>query len=209
MTLAATRAAIPDEESDGRHARRERNRLAVVDAMLRLYAAGNLDPSSDEIAERAGLSPRSLFRYFDDIDDLVRVAVARQHERAVPLAELDTTSTSPLAQRVQRLVQQRMRLFDGIAAVGTVARIRAPFQPLIAAELATARGYWREQVRQLFEAELRALGKATALSVLASIDVLTSYESMQLLRDDQHLTSAQMAVTLVHSVTALVTLEVG
>ena len=175
--------------------------------MLKLYAAGNLDPSSDEIAERAGLSPRSLFRYFDDIDDLVRVAVARQHDRVVPLAELDTASTAPLAERVQRLVTQRLRLFDGIGSVGTVARIRAPFQPLIAAELSTARAHWRDQLRRLFAPELRAFGKATAISVVASIDVLTSYESMQLMRDDQHLTSAQIAAALVHSVTALVGVE--
>jgi len=209
VTLTATRPFVPEAESDGRHALRERNRLAVVDAMLKLYAAGNLDPSSDEIAECAGLSPRSLFRYFDDIDDLVRVAVARQHDRVVPLTELDTTPTAPLAERVQRLVEQRLRLFDGIAAVGTVARIRAPFQPLIAAELATARGYWRGQLRQLFAPELRALGKATAISVVASIDVLTSYESVQLMRDDQHLTSAQIAAALVHSVMALATVKVG
>ena len=207
MTLTATRASVAVAESDGRHARRERNRLSVVDAMLRLYAAGNLDPSSDEIAERAGLSPRSLFRYFDDIDDLVRVAVARQHDRVVPLAELDTAATAPLAERVQRLVTQRLRLFDGIASVGTVARIRAPFQPLIAAELSTARAHWRDQLRRLFAPELRAFGKTTAVSVVASVDVLTSYESMQLMRDDQHLTSAQISAALVHSLTALVGME--
>ena len=68
--------------------------------MLQLYAEGNLDPSSDEIAERAGLSPRSLFRYFDDLDDLVRVAIGRQHERLLPLAGLDVSVDSPLAARV-------------------------------------------------------------------------------------------------------------
>ena len=67
------------EPADGRHARRDRNRVAVVDAMLELFAAGNLAPSSDEIAEKAGLSPRSLFRYFDDLDDLVRVALSLIH----------------------------------------------------------------------------------------------------------------------------------
>ncbi len=205
MTITATRQVDVDADGDGRRARRERNRLAVVDAMLTLYASGNLDPSSDQIAERAGLSPRSLFRYFDDIDDLVRVAVARHHDRVAPLAALDTTTAAPLDERVQRLVEQRLRLFGAIASVGTVARVRAPFQPLIAAELATARGFWREQLRQLFAPELRALGKATAAHVVASIDVLTSYESVQLLRDDQHLTSAQVAAALVHSVTALVT----
>lgn len=192
-------------ESDGRHARRERNRLAVVDAMLTLYASGNLDPSSDQIAERAGLSPRSLFRYFDDLDDLVRVAVARHHDRVAPAAALDTTTAAPLAERVERLVEQRLQLFDAIASVGVVARVRAPFQPLIAAELATAREFWREQVRQLFAPELRALGKPKTAHVVAAVDVLTSYESVQLMRDDQQLSSAQIAAALVHSITALVT----
>ena len=209
MTITATGPAVApaeasDHETDGRHARRERNRLAVVDAMLALYAQGDLDPSSDQIAERAGLSPRSLFRYFDDIDDLVRVAVARHHERVLPLAELDTSVAGSLDERVRRLVAQRLRLFEAIAAVGIVARLRAPFQPLIATELATARGFWRGQLRQLFAPELRALGKPTAAYVVASIDVLTSYESVQLLRDDQRLSSSQVAEALVHAIAALV-----
>ena len=206
MTITATRSAPAElDEPDGRHARRERNRLAVVDAMLALYAKGNLDPSSDQIAERAGLSPRSLFRYFDDIDDLVRVAVARHHERVRPLAELDTSTGAPLVDRIQRLVAQRMRLFDAIASVGTVSRLRAPFQPLIAGELTTARGYWRQQLRELFAPELRTLGTAAASHVVASIDVLTSFESVQLMRDDQQLSASAIVSTLVHSITALIT----
>jgi AcrR family transcriptional regulator len=172
--------------------------------MLTLYASGNLDPSSDQIAERAGLSPRSLFRYFDDIDDLVRVAVARHHDRVVPLAALDTSAKDSLDARVTRLVEQRLRLFDAIASVGTVARIRAPFQPLIASELATARGFWRDQIRQLFAPELRAQGKSRAVHVVATIDVLTSFESVQLMREDQQLTSAQIAAALGHSIKVLV-----
>lgn len=208
MTITATSPAVSAaaaavDEKDGRHARRNRNRLAVVDAMLALYGQGNLDPSSDQIAERAGLSPRSLFRYFDDIDDLVRVAVARHHARVLPLAELDTSVAGSLDERVRRLVTQRLRLFGAIAAVGTVARLRAPFQPLIATELAAARGFWRDQLRQLFAPELFALGKTTAAHVVASIDVLTSYESFQLLHDDQRLSSAQVADALVHSINAL------
>ena len=54
------------EETDGRRLRRALNREAVVDALLSLYDEGNLRPGTDRIAERAGISPRSLFRYFDD-----------------------------------------------------------------------------------------------------------------------------------------------
>ena len=57
---------------DGRRLRRDRNRTAVVDALLDLYGESNLRPSTAEIAERAGLSHRSLFRYFDDFEDLCR-----------------------------------------------------------------------------------------------------------------------------------------
>ena len=186
---------------DGRHARRDRNRLAVVDAMLTLYAEGNLDPSSDEIAERAGLSPRSLFRYFEDLDDLVRVAIARQHERLLPMARLDL-GPAPLADRVQRLVQQRVRLFDAISSVGVVSRVRAPFQPLIADELAIARSYLRRQVEQLFAPELAALA-ADSPSAVAAIDVLTSFESLQLLRFDQQLSAPAVEAALARSIALL------
>ena len=76
---------VPTQETDGRRLRRALNREAVVDALLDLYSEGNLRPSTDEIAERAGISPRSLFRYFRDADDLAGEAVTRQLGRAMPL----------------------------------------------------------------------------------------------------------------------------
>ena len=193
----------PEVAEDGRHARRDRNRTAVVDAMLSLYAAGNLDPSSDEIAESAGLSPRSLFRYFDDLDDLVRVAISRQHARLEPLSGLDVSPDGPLADRVARLVAQRVRLFDRIGSVGVVSRVRAPFQPLIADELAISRSFLRRQIEQLFAPELAARGAVGAAGAVATIDVLTSFEALHLMRDDQQLTNAQIAAALTDALTRL------
>ena len=71
--------------TDGRNQRRDRNRDAVVTALLELYREGQLGPSAEEIAARAGISVRSLFRYFDDVDALVRAAIARQQEHLAPL----------------------------------------------------------------------------------------------------------------------------
>lgn len=191
------------EAPDGRHARRERNRLAVVDAMLGLYHEGNLDPSSDEIAARAGLSPRSLFRYFDDLHDLVRVAVSRQYERVRALADLDLSTDAPLAQRVDRLVQQRLRLIGATASVGKVTRLREPFQPLIAEQLVQGRRQLRAQVQRLFAPELAAMPGDRGAHALAAIDVLTSFEAVQLMRDDQGLSAQRIAATLSDSVTRL------
>ncbi|MGB8859539.1 MAG: TetR/AcrR family transcriptional regulator [Ilumatobacteraceae bacterium] len=199
-TAAADGVIVPE---DGRHARRDRNRLAVVDAMLELYSEGNLDPSSDEIADRAGLSPRSLFRYFEDLDDLVRVAISRQHERLLPAARLDVAVDAPLADRAVRLVAQRLRLYGRIASVGVVSRVRAPFQPLIASELAISRSFLRRQIEQLFAPELAAMGKDAGASALAAVDVLTSFESVHLMQDDQQLSAMQIQATLVSAVIRL------
>lgn len=191
------------DTSDGRHARRERNRLAVVDAMLSLYHEGNLEPSSDEIAARADLSPRSLFRYFDDLDDLVRVAVSRQYERVRALAELDLSTDATLAARVDRLVQQRLRLIAATSSVGRVTRLREPFQPLIAEQLTEGRRLLRAQVKRLFAPEFAAMSSGRAATALAAIDVLTSFEAVQLWRDDQTLSPAQIVATLTDSLTRL------
>ena len=49
--------------ADGRRVRREQNREAVLDAVVELFHEGSYQPTTDEIAIRAGLSPRSQFRY--------------------------------------------------------------------------------------------------------------------------------------------------
>jgi AcrR family transcriptional regulator len=191
---------------DGRRARRQGNRDAVVDALLALYLDGNLHPTTDEIAERAGLSPRSVFRYFDDVDDLHRAAIARQHERVEPMAGLWVDAGEPLAVRIERLVAQRVALFDAIGAVGIVSRLNEPFHPVIAAELREARRLLRRQLERVLAPELAELGER-ASPVLAAVDVLCSFEAYQLLRHDQRLSRARAAAALTETLTLLFSKE--
>lgn len=177
----------PRGDGDGRRLRRERNRQAVVDALLDLYQDGNLDPSTAEVAERAGLSPRSVFRYFDDADDLTRAAVEGQLERAAPLVPLTLPAETPLEVSVEALVEQRFDLFDAVAPAATVARLRSPFQPVLAAKLRHNRSYLRDQVRVLFEPELSRMEPECAAETVAACDVVTSFEAHQLLLHDQGL----------------------
>jgi AcrR family transcriptional regulator len=192
-----------DAEVDGRRLRRERNRLAVVDALLALYRRGNLRPSSAEIAEEAGLSPRSLFRYFDDVDDLCRAAVARQEQEALALLAVEAAPGDPLEVRVAALACQRLRLFAAIAPAAAVSRIEAPFQPALADELGRSRAYLRRQLRLLFAPELRAMAPEAAEAALAAADVLCSFESYQLLRHAQGLSAARAGAALRTALTAL------
>lgn len=194
--------AAPDgAEQDGRRLRRDRNRQAVVGALLDLYHEGNLRPSSAEVAQRAGLSPRSLFRYFEDVDDLCRAAIERHIGRILPLNDVDADPAQPFEDKVAALVAQRVRLFTAIGSVGVVSRLQAPFQPIIAASLSSARRQWRGQIAELFEPELRC-GADGADAILAAADVLCSFESFQLLRD-QGLSLSRVRAVLTASLTTL------
>ena len=177
-------------ETDGRRLRRAINREAVVDALLDLYQEGNLRPGTDEIAERAGISPRSLFRYFEDTDDLAGEAITRQLARALPLVQLDVGADAPFDDRVRRPGRPAVPASStpsGQAA--RVSRLRAPFQPRLAETLADSRRFLRGQLRTLFAPELEAMGDERAEWALAAADVLASFESYQLLTTDQGLTA--------------------
>ena len=203
MGSSMARGAAPEVAGDGRRDRRDRNRETVVDAMLSLYRDGRLAPSSDEIAERAGLSPRSLFRYFDDIDDLVRTAIDRHLERVRPTWPLKIDPAEPVEQRIKSLVAQRLKMFDAMSFVGVISRIRAPFQPIVAEQLTEIRAFLRNQIRELLAPELELLDAATAANVLGAIDVLCSFESYQLLRLDQGFGRARAGAVMTDALTRL------
>lgn len=188
---------------DGRRLRRDRNREAVVQALLELHRAGNLAPSADEIAEQAGISARSLFRYFDDVDALVRTAVERQQEHLAPLFAVTAAPDQPLGERVERFVAERGRLLDAMGPVGQLARSLAPKQPLVASELGRIRAELRGQLVVVFGPELRRLPADERAEVLAALDVACSWEARHLLREDQRVSGPLAGRVMARSILSL------
>ncbi len=189
--------------TDGRQLRRERNREAVVEALLDLYHEGNLRPSTEEIASRSGLSPRSLFRYFDDVDDLTRAAMQRQQDRLQHLFPIAVRKEQPTEVKVTALVDQRFRLYEAIGDAALVARLRAPFQPELAEQVHQNRALFRGQVERLFAPELATMTEVRAARVLAAADVLTTYEAWRHLTADQGLRSDLACAALSEALTTL------
>ena len=182
---------------DGRRLRREQNREAVLEAMVALFEDGNLQPSSAEIAERAGLSPRSLFRYFDDVDDLNRTAIERQQATARRMLDVGVGADAPTAEKIARVVDSRCRLFEAVAPAARAARISAHRHAVVASNLAEGRAHLRRQVRELFAPEL------AGTELLPALDALLSFESYELLRFDQRLSRTKTASALTAALTAL------
>ena len=66
---------------DGRRLRSERSRLAIIEATLSLMYEGNLIPTAQAIAERAGVGIRSFFRHFADMDTLFAAVDERDRDK--------------------------------------------------------------------------------------------------------------------------------
>lgn len=192
-TVAATDEAVT---VDGRRAYRDRNLTAVVDALLDLFAEGHLRPAADEIAARSGVSRRSVFRYFDDLDSLDRVAIERQFARVSHLVELQKIGEGSLDERIERLIAQRLGLFETILPIARVSRLRAPFEPVVAEELAQSRRRFRRQIERHFADELRPMSRSERAAVLSAVDVLCSFESYELLRLGHEQTPKQIGDVL-------------
>ncbi len=178
MTGAAGRGESPEPGVDGRSAIRDRNRDAVLDAVLDLFSEDNLSPGPEDVALRAGLSVRSVYRYFDDHDSLSRAAIDRQLERLAPLLVIPAIGEGDIDERIARFVDVRLRLQEAAGPVLRATRMRATFDPVVRDQFESDRARLREQVARHFAAELTAMPADRAASRLAAIDTLCTFEAL-------------------------------
>ncbi len=188
---------------DGRTARRERNRVAVLDAVLELFSEGDLDPSPEAVARRSGVSLRSVYRYVSDHEGLAREAIARHQEKVAPLFVIPELGKGSFDERVERFVTARMTLHDAIASTHLAARLRAPASRVIHAQLETGRAAMRAQLDRQFAPELRPLTAAARRNVATAADALTQLEGIDYFRLHCGLSSRVTRDVLVDALTRL------
>lgn len=182
MTMkAAPGPGAPTTPIDGRRATRARNLGAVVDAMLELFTEGNLDPGAQEVADRSGVSRRSVFRYFDDMETLGRIAIGRMHDRVDHFVTATPTPGATLPERISELAEQRGNVFRLSQAGARVLRLRAPFRPLMQQELERNRRILDAQVQAFFEPEIAAVDESIRPETLLALQALYAFETYEAL----------------------------
>lgn len=178
--------------TDGRTARRLRNRQAVIDAMIDLVAAGSDLPEPRAVADRAGVSVASVFRYFDGMDDLKDEAIERYFARYAELFRVPHIGQGSLHERITAFADARARLYPAVAPIGRLARARAFGHARMAVAVERARGLFIDQLRRNFAPELERLESGEAAELLASLDALTSFESWDLQHTSHGRSTAQI-----------------
>lgn len=176
----------PAARIDGRLARSERSRRAVVGALLDLFEAGEMRPTAAQIAQRAGVSLRSVFQHFESLETLFAAAADLQMERLAPLLQPIATD-GPFAARLADFVTRRARVLEAISPVRRASLRSEPFSNEVRTRLERARARGRREVELVFATELAPFAAAERRDVAAALGAAASWSTWEHLRRHQGL----------------------
>lgn len=177
---------------DGRSARALRTREAIVDACIGLVEEGELRPTAPRVAERAGVSVRSVFQHFDDLPSLHIAVTERIVERLAALLH-PVDPALPLPDKIVAFVRHRGALLEAVTPFRRAANVHGPFAPEIQHALRAGTDYLRDEVAQGFRPEIDRAPAAERRELLESLALTLSWPSWDALRTDGGCSVAEAA----------------
>lgn len=191
--------SMPPARVDGRTARSERTRNAIVDAHVSLITEGDLRPTADRIAKRAGVSLRALWSHFADMEALF-AASGERVLHGLDAAHQPIRADLPLAERIRAYTRQRVRLLEQIAPAARAAALKEPFSPALRLYRRMHVDRIRDEVVTLFAAEVR-----DDPDLVTALTAVSGWSTWETLRGPMALTPDQAGRVLARTVTALLT----
>jgi AcrR family transcriptional regulator len=170
-----------EKSEDGRVARGQRTREAVIDTLFELYCEGNLTPTIEQIAERIGRTSRAIYQHFQDKEAL---AVAMAERQLAIHGELyrATPIVGDVDQRIRGIVTHRSTLFEAVAPARRSALVRLHLSPELQQQQTGLAARFRDQLAETFRSELSVLSTVSAADTLDLLDLHTSWETWERLR---------------------------
>jgi len=187
----------PTPRVDGRTARAERTRKAIVDAHVTLITSGDLRPTADRIAKTAGVSLRALWSHFADMEALFSASAQRildqRDQSFTPIpAEL------PLAERIERYCARRARINEAIGPAARASALKEPFSPALQRFRRHHLERIRDEAATLFAAEI---GDDKVL--LDAVVAVVSFNTWDTMRNPMELAVDDARNTMRRAITAL------
>lgn len=177
-------AVVP--ATDGRLLRSERTRQAIVDALLDLIKGGTLRPSSAEIAEKAGVTQRTLFNQFGAMDTLLEAVGQRHVERVAHLIPQVIEGT--VDERAARFCDELAVLLEEVMNIRWAVLTSPEGMERFAHGPGLLTTVLRHQVQEAFDAELSALDLVDRAQVLDAVEIETDPLTWRMRRLQQHKT---------------------
>ena len=192
-TLTKKKSPWPTLESgsdDGRRRRSDRSRRRIIEAMFNLIAEGHMSPSAVDVAERANVGLRTVFRHFEDMESIFEEMTEELKSVVMPKVMAPFEGTT-----------WRDKLFE---LAGRNAEIYEQVFPMQVALV--LRRFQSEFLQKQYKSEVSLL-RSTLKSILpkslvddrtrfAAIEVNLTFATWRRLREDQNLSVTNAKKTL-------------
>jgi AcrR family transcriptional regulator len=179
--------------TDGRRARGHVSRSRIVAAMIELVREGCVAPTAEQVALRADVGLRTVFRHFDDMESLYREMASEVHQLILPVIDMPFIA-SDLPGRLEEVIERRCQLFEAIL----------PFQRATEA-LRHQSAFLQEEQIQMQHVQRQMLCRVLPRHVqhdpalLAAVDLLLGIDGWSQLRLKQKLSPQQARESLLRS----------
>lgn len=183
-------AGVAGPGQDGRRRRGQDNRARIVAAMLEIIYGGELSPGAEQVAQRADVALRTVFRHFSDMDSLYR-EMSEVIEAEMRAMMEQPFKASDWRGRVIELVARRGAVFEKIGPykrASDALQHRSRFLEADNARLVAI-------LREILKRELPPQVAGDPLR-LEGLDLLLSWESWARLRREQGLAPDQARAVL-------------
>jgi len=174
-------ASKDGSSQDGRHLRSIASRERILRAMLDLIREGNPDPRAEDVAARAGVGLRTVFRLFSDMESICAEMLAPQRGEFVACF-VSRFAAPPGPMRVRELFTRLAASYEQHMPLRRAGAIRRYTSPSLAAAMREL----DDAIAAFVDLQLGKV-RAGAPFKYAMLNLLMSYETWMRLRDGQGL----------------------
>ncbi len=166
---------------DGRLTRSVVTRKKIVDAFTALVFEGHITPTAEQVAVRADVGLRTVFRHFDDMDTLYREISIDIDAQIQPVLQ-SRLHASTWQERVLQSIDLRSDIYDRTAALHLAAQVHRHESAYLAQNLMQTAALQRDLLRRLLPEAV-----ARNARLLDALDLVLSFEAWIRLRREQGL----------------------
>lgn len=173
------------------HARRtQETRQRIIAAVLELLAEGNINPTAEEVALRAHVGRRTVFRHFMDMETLHEDIIVEISKRFTMLG--GSFESGDWEGRLQEIMDGRLQRFEKFLPFKRAADAYRHTSPRLQAGYGMRLASMRSTLEGVLPPAIQALRP-----LFEAIDLTLSYEAWQRLRIEQGLCEADAREVIV------------
>ena len=195
--MTRSRPPGPAAKTDGRLNRSIVTRKRIVDALTALIYEGQLTPTAEQVATRADVGLRTVFRHFDDMDALYR-EIALDLDTVIQPVIGQRLSGATWQDRLRHSVVLRTEFFDRVAALHLATQVHRHESDYLTQQVKQSVDLQRELLRRQLPPEV-----AQDATLFDALDVVLSIEVWIRLRREQRLPADAARQVILRTVAGL------